>query len=50
MEYIIIKDKLYVMGKATEIKKFFREKIKTYTTLKELIDSETRFIMSNNRY
>ncbi len=40
MEYMVSKDKLYVMGKAWEIKEFFNEKIKFHSTLKDLIASE----------
>lgn len=41
MEYIVLNDKLFVIGKAPEIKEFFKEKIKTCKTLKDLIISES---------
>jgi len=44
MEYIIYKNKLYMVGTVSEIKNFFKEKTKIYNTFKELIDSESNFI------
>jgi len=40
MEYIVTKDKLYVIGKTLEIKEFFKEKTKLHRTLKDFIISE----------
>jgi len=52
MEYVIYKDKLYIVGKTSDIKTFFKEKIKIYRTLKELIDSESNCkcnVLANNK-
>jgi len=38
--YIIYKDKLYIIGKASDILKFINEKAKIHRTFKELIDFE----------
>ncbi|NLZ53923.1 MAG: hypothetical protein GX892_12415 [Thermoanaerobacteraceae bacterium] len=42
MEYIVLKNKLYITGKAREVQNFFKEKIKLHKTLKDLIISETQ--------
>jgi hypothetical protein len=44
MEYIVLNNKIFLIGKSPEIKEFLKEKTTTYKTVKDLILSESHLL------